>query len=115
VGPGGQTGHHLLCQHYARKAASRRYHLRCFVSRALELALEGQDWPAVEAARARLRTLDAAVAAGAAIWTHAPLLAEEEPGVFHQQAESRGGPSTGLCAVRTGNGRVLTSPADVER
>jgi hypothetical protein len=104
-----------FCQLYARKAASRRYHLRRFISRALELALETQDWPAVEAARVRLRTLDAAVAAGTAIRTHSPLLAEEEPGVFHQQAESRRGPSTGLCSVRTADGQVLTSPADVER
>ncbi len=69
----------------------------------------------MEAARARLHTLDAAVAAGTAIRTHSPLLAEEEPGVFHQQTESRSGPSTGLCAVRTRDRRVLTSPADVER
>jgi len=53
-------------------SASRRFHLHRFVSQALELALEAQDYTAVEA-RARLRTLQAAVAAGIAIPAHASL------------------------------------------
>ena len=59
------------------------------------------------AIRTRLRTLDAAVAAGIAVRTHTPLLAEEEPGVFHQHTEICRGPSTGLCAVRSEAGLVL--------
>jgi hypothetical protein len=50
-----------FCQRYAANAASRRFHLRRLVSRSLELALAASDWTAVEAARARLRSLDAEV------------------------------------------------------
>ena len=104
-----------FCQRYAANAASRRFHLRRLVSRSLELALAASDWTAVEAARARLRSLDAEVAAGLAIRTHSPLADQEEPAAFHHQQETRRGPSTGLCAVRTEAGEVLTSPEAVER
>jgi hypothetical protein len=104
-----------FCQRYAAHAASRRFHLRRLASRALELALAASDWPAVEAARARLRTLDAAVAAGLAIRTHTPLADQEVAADFHHHREIRRGPSTGLCAVRTEAGEVLTSSEAVER
>ncbi len=77
--------------------------------------MAASDWPAVEAARVRLRSLDAEVAAGLAIRTHSPLADQEEPADFHHQREARRGPSTGLCSVRTEAGEVLTSPEAVER
>jgi hypothetical protein len=80
-------------------SASRRFHLHRFVSQALELALEAQDHTAVEA-RARLRTLDAAVSTGIAIRTHAPLLAEEESGVFTNKLKAVEVPP--LASVQTG-------------
>ncbi len=77
--------------------------------------MAASDWTAVEAARTRLRSLDAEAAAGLAICTHSPLADQEEPAAFHHQQEARRGPSTGLCAVRTEAGEVLTSPEAVER
>jgi hypothetical protein len=80
-------------------SASRRFHLHRFVSQALELSLEAEDYTAVEA-RAHLRTLDEAVAAGIAIRTHAPLLAEEESGVFTNKLKAVEVPP--LASVQSG-------------
>ncbi len=80
------------CQRYEANTASRRFHLRRLVSRSLELALAASDWTAVEAARARLRSLDAEAAAGLAIRTHSPLADQEEPAAFHHQQETQSCP-----------------------
>ena len=69
----------------------------------------------MEAARSRLRSLDDVAAAGVAVRTHVPLVDQELPADFHHQQEVRRGPSTGLCAVRTEAGLVLSSPEAVER
>ena len=103
-----------FCQSFAISAATSRFHLRRLVCRALEIGLAEGDWPSVAAARKRLHALDAAAAAGLAVRTHTPLADDELPDVFHAQVEARHGPSTGLCAVRTEDGTVLTAPADVE-
>jgi hypothetical protein len=69
-----------FCPRFAVTAASRRYHL----SRALELALEAQDWGSCGGRpRAHLCTLDEALAAGIMVRTHSHRLDQEEPGAFH--------------------------------
>jgi len=69
--------------------------------------LEAKDWVGVDAARDCLHALDAAAAAGPAVRTQVPL-ADGELAAY-------GGPSTGLCAIKTKDGVILSSPEEVKR
>jgi hypothetical protein len=51
--------------------------------RALDPALAGHDWVAVEAARAKLAALDCKAAACEAVRAHLPLTHGELPSIFH--------------------------------
>ncbi len=103
-----------FCRRFAADTAKRRRELRYFICHALQRSLENNDWPQVALARARLKELDAAAAAGAAVRAHAPLADQEQPAAFHAQQEGRHGANPGLREVKTAAGAILTSEADVE-
>jgi hypothetical protein len=103
-----------FCRSFSKAVAARNLHTRRFFTRALELALQNSDWPAVEACRHRLINFDKQVAAGMAVRAHVPLLPGEEPSIYLLAKEGQYGRSPGLEAVKTVNGDVLREPEAVE-
>jgi exonuclease III len=103
-----------FCRSFSATVRARAAHTRRFFVRALELALDADDWVTAEGCHHRLRALDRAAAAGIAVRSGQPLLEGELPGIFHYAAEGRHGSSPGVTAVADTDGVVHSSPAAVE-
>jgi exonuclease III len=103
-----------FCQAFSRQVAARNKHTRRFFTRALELALQDNDWLAIAACKARLQGFDQQLAAGLALRGHVPLIPGEEPSIFLLAQEGKHGHSPGLEAVKNSNGDILREPEAVE-
>ncbi len=103
-----------FCKQFARQVAARKAETRRFFTRALELAMEENDWASIEACKAKLAAFDKEAAAGAAIRTRQPVADGEVPGLFHTAMEGRHGPSPGLLAVKTADKRIVREAKEVE-